>query len=115
MAKKALVPIVPILISGASRLWPHGQWFPSEGAAAVRFLEPIYPDEYNEWEVHEFRDKMRMLMLEKNTQDLEHDLEPPGLFHKLLSLLTTFIMYILFYYHMKYIYFVPFWWISSMI
>jgi 1-acyl-sn-glycerol-3-phosphate acyltransferase len=114
LAKKAMVPVVPILIAGANRLWPHGQLFPSEGAAAVRILEPVFPDEFDKWEVHEFRDRIRKLMLEKNTEDINIDMEPPGIIHKILSLMTTLAMYILFYYHLKYLVFVPLWWISQL-
>jgi 1-acyl-sn-glycerol-3-phosphate acyltransferase len=40
---RAAVPVVPIVIRGARRLWPPGNWVPRPGRIVLHFLSPIEP------------------------------------------------------------------------
>ena len=115
MAKKAKIPLVPMLISGSNSLWPHGQMFPSEGTVAIRILKTVYPEEYENLTARELKDKIRELMLGENAEEYPISLGKPSIFYRVASIVFNFIMYILFYYHLKYLYFVPFWWLGQIL
>lgn len=41
LAMRAEVPIVPVTISGAYRVWPYYRWLPRPGSIEMLFHEPI--------------------------------------------------------------------------
>jgi 1-acyl-sn-glycerol-3-phosphate acyltransferase len=41
LAERAAVPIVPVLIEGAHRVWPKGRLLPGLGSIHIRFGKPI--------------------------------------------------------------------------
>lgn len=43
LAERAAVPIVPVLITGAYKVWPKGRLFPGMGSVRLRFGKPILP------------------------------------------------------------------------
>ncbi|HYE98007.1 MAG TPA: lysophospholipid acyltransferase family protein [Planctomycetota bacterium] len=43
LAERAAVPIVPVLIEGAHRVWPKGRWLPGLGSIRIRFGRPLPP------------------------------------------------------------------------
>ncbi len=43
LAERAAVPIVPVLITGAYKVWPKGRLFPGLGSVRLRFGKPISP------------------------------------------------------------------------
>ena len=46
IAKKAKVPIVPVLIDGMAQAWPRTQPLPSSGDVIVEYGEPISPEDF---------------------------------------------------------------------
>jgi len=46
IARKARVPIVPVLIDGMFRAWPRTRAFPGPGDVVVHYGEPIMPEAY---------------------------------------------------------------------
>jgi 1-acyl-sn-glycerol-3-phosphate acyltransferase len=46
IALRANVPIVPVRISGTDKAWGRGQKMPRLSKVTVRFLEPVYPDQF---------------------------------------------------------------------
>jgi len=46
IAKKAGVPIVPVLIEGVFKAWPRHQFLPVPGDVVVEYGAPIMPDEF---------------------------------------------------------------------
>jgi 1-acyl-sn-glycerol-3-phosphate acyltransferase len=44
LAERAAVPIVPVLVQGAYRVWPKGALFPRLGRISVVFGKPMNPD-----------------------------------------------------------------------
>ncbi len=46
IAKKARVPIVPVLIEGVFKAWPRHQILPAPGNVMVEYGAPIAPDEF---------------------------------------------------------------------
>eukprot|EP01129_Flabellula_baltica_P013381 TRINITY_DN6190_c0_g1_i1.p1 TRINITY_DN6190_c0_g1~~TRINITY_DN6190_c0_g1_i1.p1 ORF type:complete len:233 (+),score=26.97 TRINITY_DN6190_c0_g1_i1:691-1389(+) len=112
LALKSKPPIVLMLISGANAIWPKGQLFPSEGTVAARFLPVLRPEEYEGMDPHDFRDMVRRRMLEENAKESPIKLNRPSIFYRCLSLFANIVMYILFYYQMKYLFFIPLCWIG---
>jgi 1-acyl-sn-glycerol-3-phosphate acyltransferase len=43
LAERAAVPIVPVLIAGAHKVWPKGRIFPGLGSIRISFGKPIFP------------------------------------------------------------------------
>lgn len=43
LAERAAVPIVPVLIAGAHKVWPKGRLFPGLGSIRISFGKPIFP------------------------------------------------------------------------
>ena len=41
LADRAAVPIVPVLIEGADRVWPKGRLLPGLGSIRIRFGKPV--------------------------------------------------------------------------
>jgi 1-acyl-sn-glycerol-3-phosphate acyltransferase len=48
LAERAAVPIVPVLIAGAHKVWPKGRLFPSLGSVRIAFGKPISPAEFEQ-------------------------------------------------------------------
>lgn len=49
LARKARVPIVPMLILGAFESWPRTAKLPTPQPILVAYAEPVYPYEHAEW------------------------------------------------------------------
>ncbi len=49
LARKARVPIVPMVILGAYRAWPRTARWPHPAPVVVAYGEPLRPDEHPEW------------------------------------------------------------------
>lgn len=47
-AKKANLPLVPMLFNGGSRLLNLGNLFPKSGTVYVKILKPIMPETYKD-------------------------------------------------------------------
>lgn len=61
LARKAGVPVVPVLIEGAWRAWPRGQWLPGPGRVCVTVGRPVLYDE--SWEDREAAADIRRRLL----------------------------------------------------
>ena len=60
LAIRAEAPVIPLVIDGSSRAWPHGRRWPGPAAVGVRIGEPIFPPAGKEREVVvEFMDRIR--------------------------------------------------------
>lgn len=44
MARESGAPLVPVAISGTSRVWPAGDWAPLWGTLTLTFGPPLYPE-----------------------------------------------------------------------
>ena len=64
IAKKAKVPIVPVLIEGAYDAWPRHRKFPGGGTVGVAYGEPIYPEEHPQWDAQALMDEVRHRLLD---------------------------------------------------
>jgi 1-acyl-sn-glycerol-3-phosphate acyltransferase len=65
LARKARVPIVPVMIHGAFEAWPRTAWLPRPHPVLVAYGPPMYPHEHPEWSDEEcvaaVRDEMLAL------------------------------------------------------
>jgi 1-acyl-sn-glycerol-3-phosphate acyltransferase len=46
LAEQTLTPIIPVVIHGTERLMPKGTWRIQPGNVTVRFLPPVYPQDF---------------------------------------------------------------------
>jgi 1-acyl-sn-glycerol-3-phosphate acyltransferase len=69
IARKANVPVVPVLIEGAYDAWPRHRKFPRGGIVGVAYGEPIYPDQHPEWDAQALMDEVRRRLLEMQARE----------------------------------------------
>ena len=64
IAKKAGVPIVPVLIDGMYQAWPKGSPFPKSGNVMIRYGEIIQPADYAALSADELMQFLRKRLIE---------------------------------------------------
>ncbi|MDH3258514.1 MAG: 1-acyl-sn-glycerol-3-phosphate acyltransferase [Deltaproteobacteria bacterium] len=62
IAKKAKIPLLPVVIWGTDVIMPKGEGVVVSTGVYVKVLEPIRPGMYMNWTVKEFSDKVRDIM-----------------------------------------------------
>lgn len=73
LARRARVPVVPVLVQGAWEAWPRERKLPRRGRVTLRFGRPVlYP---KDWEDDEVAADIRRRLLDLRT---DPDLPPPG-------------------------------------
>jgi 1-acyl-sn-glycerol-3-phosphate acyltransferase len=74
IAKKARVPIVPILIDGMFQAWPRDCRLPRSGNVVVEYGRPIAPDEYADLSAEQLIELIRGRLI--GLQEGWHDAVP---------------------------------------
>jgi 1-acyl-sn-glycerol-3-phosphate acyltransferase len=64
LAKDVKAPLLPVVIFGASELWPRNQFFTDTGRVVVRYLKPIKVEEYERLDYNELLELVRERMLD---------------------------------------------------
>ncbi len=62
IAKKAKIPLLPVVIWGTDVMMPKGEGVVASAGVCVKVLESIRPGMYMNWTVKEFSDKVRDIM-----------------------------------------------------
>jgi 1-acyl-sn-glycerol-3-phosphate acyltransferase len=59
IAKKARVPVVPMLIDGVYQTWPRDQLLPRPGNVIIEYGSPLNPDDYADMSAEELMEEIR--------------------------------------------------------
>jgi 1-acyl-sn-glycerol-3-phosphate acyltransferase len=77
LARKARVPIVPMLILGAFESWPRTAKLPQLHAILVAYGDPVNPHEHPEWNDEECVQRVREQILALQAQFRSHPILAP--------------------------------------